>query len=132
MSFFIDTSALYALMVRTEKDHIRVRNAFRSAADSGRRMLTTSYFVVETAALLQNRIGLAPVRDLDEKILPLLDVFFVDRVMHAAGVQRLLRTDRRRISLADAVSFELMEAEGIDDVMGLDSHFAAEGFRLLP
>ena len=132
MSLLVDTSGLYALLVSTERDHAAVKNAFRAAAEKGRRLLTTNYVVVETCALLQNRIGIAPVRDLEEKILPLLDIHFVDGALHAAAMQRLIRTDKRRVSLVDVVSFEVMEAEGVRDVLGLDSDFESEGFRLMP
>jgi predicted nucleic acid-binding protein len=50
------------------------------------------------------------------------------------GVQSsgLFRTDKRRVSLVDVVSFTVMDAEGLTDVLGLDPDFTAEGFRLLP
>lgn len=132
MSLFVDTSGLYALLVGTETDHTAIREAFRVAADRGRRLVTTNYVVVETAALLQHRIGLAPVRDLEERMLPLLAVHWVTSDLHRRAVERLFRTDRRRVSLVDVVSFVVMEAEGLTDVLGLDPDFADEGFRLIP
>ncbi len=132
MSLFVDTSAFYALLVESEVDHRAVRKAFGQAAEDGRRMVTTNYVVVETSALLQHRIGLDPVRDLDGKILALVDVLYVDEALHRRGLARLLEIDRRRVSLVDAVSFEAMQTEGITDVLGLDPDFTTEGFRLFP
>ncbi len=132
MSLFVDTSGFYALLVESEADHRAVKRAFGQAAERGDRMLTTNYVVVETVALLQHRIGLAPVRDLDAKILPVVDLLMVDAHLHRRGIERLFRLDRRRVSLVDAVSFEAMEAEGITDVLGLDQDFTTEGFHLLP
>ena len=132
MSMFVDTSALYALLVRTERDHRAVLGAFRTAAERGRRMVTTNYVLIETSALLQHRIGLPPVRDLEERILPLLTVHWVSSELHRRAVERLFRTDKRKVSLVDVVSFVVMDAEGLTDVLGLDPDFAAEGFRLLP
>ena len=106
--------------------------AFRAAAERGRRMVTTNYVIVETSALLQHRIGLAPVRDLEERILPLVAVQWVTGELHRRAVERLFRTDKRRVSLVDVVSFVVMDTEGLTDVMGLDPDFTAEGFRLLP
>jgi predicted nucleic acid-binding protein len=83
-------------------------------------------------ALLQHRIGIAPVRDLDQKVLPLLHVEYVDAALHRRGVNRLFRLDQRRISLVDAVSFEAMNAEGIADALALDTDFSHAGFRLIP
>jgi len=132
MSLFVDTSGLYAVLVGTERDHRAVLEAFRAAAERGRRMVTTNYVLVETSALLQHRIGLAPVRDLEERILPLLAVHWVSSELHRRAVERLFRTDKRKVSLVDVVSFIVMDAEGLTDVLGLDPDFATEGFRLLP
>lgn len=132
MSLFVDTSALYALLVATEADHLAVKQRFAAEAERGRRMVTTNYVVLEATALLQHRIGLDPVRDLDARILPLLNIVFVDAALHRRGVSRLLTLDRRRVSLVDVVSFELMDAESIEEVLGLDDDFTAAGFRVLP
>lgn len=132
MSLFVDTSALYAFLVRSEADHGAVAEAFRAAAESGRRMVTTNYALVETAALLQHRIGLDPVRDLDGRLVPLLDVIWVSADLHRRAVTRLFRMNRRHASLVDAVSFTVMEAEGLTEVLGLDEDFTTEGFHLLP
>jgi predicted nucleic acid-binding protein len=132
LSLFVDTSGFYALLVRTERDHGAMLEAFRVAAERGRRMVTTNYVIVETSALLQHRIGLAPVRDLEERILPLVTVQWVSSELHRRAVERLFRTDQRKVSLVDVVSFVVMDAEGLTDVIGLDPDFTAEGFRLLP
>jgi uncharacterized protein len=132
VSLFVDTSGLYALLVGTEQDHPAVLDAFRAAAERGRRMVTTNYVIVETASLLQHRIGLAPVRDLQERILPLITVHWISSALHQRAVERLFRTDKRKLSLVDVVSFLVMDAEGLTDVLGLDPDFATEGFRLLP
>lgn len=132
MSLFLDTSGFYSLLVETETDHRAVKRAFGAAAEAGRRMVTTNYVVLETVALLQHRIGLVPVHDFDEKILPLVEMLVVDSRLHRRGMDRLFRLDRRRVSLVDAVSFEVMEDEGIADVLGLDPDFKSEGFRVVP
>ena len=132
MSLFLDTSGLYAFMIRSEKDHANVTRAFRTAVESGRVLRTTNYIVLEMVALLQNRIGLEPVRDLVETVLPLVEIHWVSESLHQAAMARLLRSDRRRLSLVDCVSFEFMLAQGIRDTLALDPHFADEGFRLVP
>jgi uncharacterized protein len=132
VSLFVDTSALYAFMVRTEEGHAEIVRAFRTAVDAGRVLRTTNYVVIETTALLQHRLGLEPVRDLAEAVLPLVEVHWVTETLHAGALARLLREDRRRVSLADCVSFEFMKAQGLRDALALDAHFAEEGYRVLP
>ena len=132
MSIFADTSALYTLMVSTEDDHSDISAAFKRAVASGRMLATTNYVLVETIALLQHRFGLDSVRDLDAHILPLLQVHWVSKELHARGMQRLAGTDKRRVSLVDCISFEFMDREGIREALALDRHFSEEGFKVLP
>ncbi len=131
MSAFLDTSALYALLVRTEERHDDVVRAFRKLLEERRPLWTTSYVLVETVALLQHRIGLAPVRDFVEHIYPVLAVEWVSEPLHRKGSERLLREDRRRLSLVDCVSLEFIRSQGLRDVLALDAQFAQAGCRLL-
>ncbi|MGH7322705.1 MAG: type II toxin-antitoxin system VapC family toxin [Candidatus Rokuibacteriota bacterium] len=128
----MDTSGLYALLVKTEERHADVVREFRGLLEGGRTLWTTSYVIVEMVALLQHRIGLPPVRDFAEHIVPLLSVEWVSEVLHRRAVERLLRADRRRLSLVDCVSLEFMQSRGLRDVLALDPHFAEAGCRLLP
>lgn len=95
-------------------------------------MLTTNYVVIETCAPLRSRIGLEPVHDFESRLLPLAKAHLVDAVMHRRGFERLRRIDRRGVRLVDAVSFEVMGAEGVQEAFGLDTDLKAEGYRRLP
>ena len=132
MSVFADTSGLYALLVGSEDGHADLIGEFRDVVTGNRPLRTTSYVLIETIALLQNRVGLEPVRDFDEHVLPLLSVEWVSEDLHRRGARRLSRENRRRLSLVDCVSFEFMRQQGISDVLGLDHHFEEAGYRLLP
>jgi uncharacterized protein len=131
MSVFADTSALYAAIVRTEARHRESSITFTRLIESGRSIKTTNYVVLETAALLQHRIGLEAVRDLDERILPLIAVCWVSEELHRKGMKRLAKENKRLLSLTDCVSFEYMKQEGMRDAFALDQHFADAGFRIL-
>ena len=132
MTVFADTSALYALLVRTEEGHAEVAAAFSRLLQGRRPLVTSNYVLLETAALLQRRIGLPAVRDLDERIVPLLTVRWITEPLHRRAMDRLIRADRRGLSLVDCTSFEVMEAEAITEAFALDRDFAAAGFRLVP
>jgi predicted nucleic acid-binding protein len=132
MSVFVDTSALYALLVKTEDGHKEVSEAFCDLAESGRRLVTSNYVLLETTALLQHHFGLEAVRDLEEAIVPLLDILWISEAQHRRALEGLFRRDRRSVSLVDCASFHLMDMEGIRDALSLDSDFSREGFRLLP
>jgi predicted nucleic acid-binding protein len=130
VSAFLDTSALYVLLVRTEEKHAEVVRTFRRLLAERRPLWTTSYVVVERVALLQHRLGLAPVRDFTEHVLPVLSVDWVSESLHRKGIERLLREDRRRLSLVDCVSLEFIGSHGLRDVLALDPHFSEAGCRL--
>ena len=131
MSAFVDTSALYALLVRDDQDHRKVSTVFKRLVQSGRVLVTSNYVLVETAALLQGRHGLAAVRDLQDAILPLIRVFWIREETHRQAVDRLFREDRRHVSLVDCASFLVMESEGIRDALAVDADFEQAGFRML-
>lgn len=132
MSVFVDTSAFYAHMVKSEESHVAVRDTFARLLDQGRPMWTTSFVMVETMALLQHRIGLAAARDFDEEVLPAVQVRWVDEHLYRLGIDRLWREDRRQLSLVDVVSFEFMRIEGLETALAIDPDFAEAGFRVLP
>ena len=131
MSVFADTSSLYAAVVRSEERHRECLALFEKLLEGGRVIQTTNYVVLETTALLQHRIGLDPLRDFDQRVLPLINVHWVSSDLHQRGMRRLLRENKRTLSLTDSVSFEFMEAAGLRDAFSLDRHFADAGFRLL-
>ena len=132
MSVFVDSSALYALLVRTEDGHAEVSRTFRELLEAGRSLTTSNYVLVETSALLQHRIGLGPVRDLDSRLLPLIRLVWISRDVHRRATGRLLRADRRQLSLVDCSSFVVMDGEGIRAALTLDDDFAREGYTVLP
>ncbi len=132
MSVFVDTSALYALLVSTEEDHEAAVTALARLVKAKRSLLTSNYVLLETAAVLQHRFGLPPVRDLEDHLMPLLRVAWVSGETHQRALERLFRTNRRELSLVDCSSFEIMDAEGIQDAFAFDSDFATEGYRAVP
>ena len=132
MSVFVDTSALYALLVRSESRHRDVLQTFEKIVGEATPMVTTSYCLVETITLLQHRVGLAPVRDFDTHIVPLLTIEWVTKALHQKGTKRLIQDERRKLSLVDAVSFEVMNSKGIVRALTLDIHFQEAGFDVSP
>lgn len=130
MKVFADTSGIYAALVATDDAHTRAKAALERLVRSRARLVTTSYVLVETHALLQARIGLEAVRLLQDVWLPELEVVWVAEELHHRGVRRLLREDRRKLSLVDCVSFECMDDVGATTAFAADEHFRQAGFRL--
>ncbi len=126
----VDTSGLYAVLDELDPAHGSAREAF--AGLSGEDLLTHSYVVVESASLVQSRLGNDAVRDLRQWLLGPVEVVWVDRDLHEAGMSALLAAGRRDISLVDWVSFELMRRRGIETAFAFDRDFEAQGFTIIP
>lgn len=132
MSVFLDTSAILPLLDADDEDHRSVRDSMDRLLDAQDGLLTSNYVVVESAALLQRRIGLEAVEALRGRVLPLLEVIWVDPGLHEAAFAALVAAGRRGLSLVDWVSFEAMRREGIVTALALDDDFAAQGFAVVP
>ena len=133
MRTFVDTSALFALVDEQDQNHDRAVAWFVGPASAPSEILLThSYVVVESAALINRRLGRDPVRVFLEAILPATTVLYVDEVLHRFGVAAYLATGSRRASLVDAVSFEMMREQQVDRAFAFDRDFAAAGFELVP
>lgn len=130
MNVFVDTAGLFALLVRSDYMHVRAKENFAYFAENRVQLLTSSFVLVETIALLQSRIGLPPVHDLHSRILPLLEIIWVDSQWYGRATQRLLTQTERSISLVDCLSFEIMETRDIAVAFTFDRHFEENGFTL--
>ena len=132
MKVFVDTSALFALVTADDANHRVARETWQVLLDEGATLLTSSYVVVEASGLFQARLGLEAVRALHENLLPVLTTVLVPRETHDLAVRILLAAGRRKLSLVDCTSFELMRREGIDVAFAFDRHFEEQGFRRAP
>lgn len=128
---FIDTSAFYALLDADDTGHTRVRDSWEQLLTGNTALVTSNYILVETFALMQNRLGMAAVRAFQENIVPLLDVLQIDAQIHAAAASALLAASRKHLSLVDCSSFEVMRRAGIRKAFTLDRHFKEQGFETI-
>jgi predicted nucleic acid-binding protein len=128
---FIDTSALLAFLDRDAEQHGQIRESMAQALRD-REAITHNYVLVETEALAHRRLGGRAVRALLEDLVPALEIVWVDGNLHDTAVDAHLGALRRRSSLVDHVSFELMRRLDLHTALALDDDFAREGFELLP
>lgn len=132
MNVFVDTSALYAVLDADDDSHAAAGAEWHRLLDTSSSLVTSSYVLLETAALLQHRIGLGAVRTFHHDMCPVLGVEWIDETTHRTGVSSVLTASRRELSLVDCVSFALMGGLGIRQVFAFDRHFAEQGFTCLP
>lgn len=125
---FADTSGLVALLSTTDDNHARAKRAFGNLRARQALLVSTSYVLVETYALVGRRLGLDAVRSFRADFGPLIDVVWVDETLHNAGVDLLLDRRKRLISLVDAVSFMVMRQRSVAEAFAIDPHFEQERF----
>jgi predicted nucleic acid-binding protein len=132
MRIFVDTSAFYALLDRDDANHRKGKRAWTDILEAGHTLMTNNYILVETFGLLQSRLGLDAVRGFQEDVIPLVHVEFITFESHRSGIAALVSASRRRLSLVDCVSFEVMRYSGIKSAFTFDSHFKEQGFSVIP
>jgi len=132
VTVFVDTSAVFALADVAEAHNADAAAAWQYLISAGALLVTTSYVVVETCALLQRRLGLRAARMFDAKIYPRLRVEWTDAQYHEPAMRILLALNREKLSLVDCVSFVVMRRLGITSVFCFDDHFREQGFDVIP
>jgi len=132
VTYFVDTSAFYAVLDHDDANHPSARPEWESLLKGGAVLLTTNYVLLETLALLQHRLGIDAVRTFHEVIYPLLRVEWVDVSLHDASVDGTLSASRRDLSLVDCTSFSVMRRLGVRHAFAFDRHFVEQGFSCVP
>ncbi len=128
---FIDTSAILALFQPRDQAHRQAKDAFDRLQQQQARLLTSSYVLIESYALLGRRLGIEAVQAFREKFAPLLEVLWVEEDLHERGLDLLLARGVRHLSLVDATSFLVIREQEIDEVFAYDGHFEAENFVMV-
>jgi predicted nucleic acid-binding protein len=132
MRVFIGTSAFYAVLDRDDTNHARAREVWTRLLGEAAGLLTTNYVLVETSALVQHRLGIAALRTFYEDVVPLLQVEWIPEARHQAGVEAVLAAGRKKLSLVDCLSFQVMREHSVRAVFCFDPRFREQGFETLP
>ena len=132
---FLDTSGWFAALSPKEAKHRAAHAAYRAWIEGGDDLVTTNLVVAEMQILLMRFRGAEEgLRFIDSLYKdPSHEVVFVDRALERTAVDHWLRRYRDHpLSLADAVSFEVMRSRRIRQALALDEHFELAGFDVLP
>ena len=132
MNCFVDTSAFLAVLGKDDDNHARARTAWSELLEQRATLVTSSYVLAETVAVVQHRMGLDAVRVFHYDVYPVLTIEWVGGGLHDNGVGGVLAARRRNLSLVDCVSFEVMRQRGIRQVFAFDKHFEEQAFDVIP
>jgi predicted nucleic acid-binding protein len=122
----VDTSAVYALLDRSDSNHGQAVSFFKRLADKGRTVLLTNFIVAECHALILSRLG----HDLAREWLRNM-VWPVERVTEKdeeRAREILLAYTDKSFSYVDAMTFAVMERLGVKEALAFDEHFVQFGF----
>jgi uncharacterized protein len=132
MTCFVDTSAFLAVLARDDDNHNRAKLTWITLLEQRIPLLTSSFVLLETTAILQHRIGMDAVRIFHHDIYPILAIEWVNSTLHEKGLGGILIAGRRNLSLVDCISFEVIRQHGIRRVFAFDKHFKEQGYDVIP
>jgi predicted nucleic acid-binding protein len=132
MTTFVDTSSFYAVLCADDLNHEKSKPIWLGLLKDRETLVCTNYILVETFALIQNRLGLVAARAFQEDVIPFLTIEWIEAGQHQAAVSSLLTSGRLQLSLVDCASFETMRRLGITTVFAFDQHFKEQGFTCIP
>lgn len=127
-SLFLDTSAFLAVLDADDRWHEPARATWTRELGAETALVTSNYVLVESTALIQHRLGLDALRLFESDVRPVLEVEWLDEEHHERAVAAVLAAGRRKLSLVDCASFDLMRRLGIRRAFTFDSHFEEQGF----
>ena len=129
--YFVDTSAWFALVNRSDPDHERISKLLQ---ENRGRLVTTNFVFDETVTICRSRLGHGTAVRVGEA---LLDSVVVDLIRATPGDETrawdLFRGRQDKpYSYTDCVSFTMMRRLGVDTAIALDDDFRQEGFDARP
>lgn len=130
---FVDTSGLYALLVRRDGMHERARQLMEEARKKRRRFVTTDYVLDEAATLLTAR---GHGRLLDALFEATLEskacrVEWTSSERFTFVTRFIMKHRDKKWSFTDCLSFTVMRDLRLRDALTKDVHFEQAGFRAI-
>ncbi len=126
---FLDTSAIYALADKADANHANAYKKFDLALKAGESFLLHNYVLLESATLLQSRLGLQSALAF-LKDARAFDTEWVDLALHQEALNEFEKNEERGISLVDCMSFVVMRRRGVKKILAFDTDFQEQGFTI--
>ena len=129
MTVFVDTSGIFAVLDADDRHHDEAEHLWKQLVLKMEQLVCTNYVLIESFALVQRRLGMRAARTLEEDILPLVRVHWVEEADHRSGMAAFLTAGRRDLSLVDCVSFVIMRRLDVKLAFAFDQDFQDQGFE---
>ena len=128
---YIDTSAFYALIDRSDQNHRSAKELWPSLLDGEYTLITCSYVVSETMTLLQKRLGHEAASLWHKAVLGVVDIYWVDRSLHTSGYELWMSLRRLDFSFVDCISHIIMNQQQVTKAFCFKPNFAHQGNSLV-
>lgn len=130
-SLFVDTSAWYAFLSKSDRDHAAVA---RFLHEFEGRLLTSNYIFDEAITLCRRRLGFVMAGTLGTALLDssVVEMIYLTPEDQAEAWRLFLARRDKVYSFTDCTSFVLMRRLGLDSALALDADFEQEGFQTFP
>ena len=103
---FVDTSFFYAVMDKRDRDHSVANKMAEFIQERQIPLISTWEVIVETITLLRYRYSYHGATVFIKKVLPSLNIFYIDEEIRTKALHTFLRFSRdKKISLCDATSY---------------------------
>lgn len=127
----INTSAFYALVSSEDVFRESARDTYEYLIDHERELWTTSYVLVETIALIQNRLGFNAVSDFISGIDAVVSAFWIESAFHNRAWNLLMENQGAGLSFVDW-TVALVSRNLDAHIFTFDSDFAKHALPVLP
>lgn len=123
----VDTSAIYALIDRSDDCHEKAKNLFKKLSKQDVDLILTNFIVAETHALILSRMGHELAREWIKDL-----VWKIERVTEQdekRAREILIAYKDKSFSYTDATTFAVMERLKVNVVLAFDNHFTQFGWQ---
>ena len=135
MTIFVDTSGWGASLVKSERHHEKASSIINMLSDSGGRIITSEFVLMELYTLFISPIKL----DYNKRVSAIegirrsnyVTVIPIDDKLVAAAWELARARADKDYSVVDCASFVIMSQLGITQVLTADHHFSQAGFEKL-
>ena len=129
MTVFVDTPGICAVLDADDRHNGEADHLWKRLVLETEQLVCTNYVLIESFALGQRRLGTRAARLLEEDILPLVRVHWVEEPVHRSAMAPFLTAGRRDLSLVDCVSFVIMRRLDVKVAFAFDQDFQGQGFE---
>lgn len=125
----VDTSAVYALIDRSDDWHEKAKNLFKKLSEKDVDLILTNFILAETHALILSRIGHELAREWVKNL-----VWKIERVKEEdekRAREIIIAYKDKSFSYTDATTFAVMERLKLNVALAFDNHFTQFGWQCL-